>query len=156
MFKQLTRLSIDADGRYASDQELQFLQDFLDTAETRVSAYEKVRDNEEQIIHRWEAQKRGLRQDTFHMGDRDVTEICRRDMTNVFRCSITAILFGDLDRLREGLLIWYQTIVRAYNYTDYAKISYKVIQETITEFLEPDEVALLLPALKLDHTVLSS
>lgn len=156
MFKPLTRLTIDADGRYATDQELQFLQDFLDTSETRVSAYEKIRDNEEQIIHRWEAQKRGLPQDTFHMGDRDVTEICRRDMTNVFRCSITAILFADLDRLREGLLIWYQTIVRAYNYTEYAKISYKVIQETIKEFLEPDEVAMLLPALKLDHTVLGS
>jgi hypothetical protein len=61
-----------------------------------------------------------------------------------------------LDRLREGLLIWYQTIVRAYNYTEYAKISYKVIQETIKEFLEPDEVAMVLPALKLDHTILSN
>lgn len=30
MFKPLTRLTIDADGRYATDQELQFLQDFLD------------------------------------------------------------------------------------------------------------------------------
>lgn len=156
MFKQLTKLSIDADGRYATAAELQFLEDYLATAEERISAYEKIREHEEQIIHRWEAAKRGLKEDTFHMGERDVTEICRRDMTNVFRCSATAMLFSDLDRLREGLLIWYQTIVRAYNYTQYAKVSYLIIQETVKEFLSETEAALLMPTLKLDHTILSN
>lgn len=156
MFKQLTRLSIDADGRYATDDELKFLDDYLSTIETRVSAYETIRENEEQIIYRWEAAKRGIKQDVFHMGDRDVSEICRRDMTNVFRCSATAILFNDLDRLREGLLIWYQTIVRAFKYDKYTNITYSVIQETIKEFLKPEEVELMLPALKLNHTILSN
>jgi hypothetical protein len=156
MFKQLTRLSIDADGRYATDAELQFLQDYLDSVEERVTVYEKLRENEEKIIYRWEAAKRGIKEDVFHMGERDVTEICRRDMTNVFRCSATAILFNDLDRLREGLLIWYQTIVRAYNYTQYAKVSYLIIQETIKEFLTEAEASLFMPALKLNHTILST
>jgi hypothetical protein len=154
MFKQLTRLSIDADGRYATDDELKFLDDYLATVETRVSTYETIRENEEQIIYRWEAAKRGIKQDVFHMGDRDVSEICRRDMTNIFRCSATAILFNDLDRLREGLLIWYQTIVRAFKYDKYTNITYAVIQETIKEFLKPEEVELMLPALKLNHTIL--
>jgi hypothetical protein len=154
MFKQLTRLSIDADGRYATDDELKFLDDYLDTVETRVSTYETIRENEEQIIYRWEAAKRGIKQDVFHMGDRDVSEICRRDMTNIFRCSATAILFNDLDRLREGLLIWYQTIVRAFKYDKYTNITYAVIQDTIKEFLKPEEVELMLPALKLNHTIL--
>lgn len=156
MFKQLTRLTIDTDGRYATDEELQFLQDYLASAEDRITMYEKVREHEEQIIYRWEAAKRGVKEDVFHMGERDVTEICRRDMTNVFRCSATSVLFNDLDRLREGLLIWYQTIVRAYNYTQYAKVSYLIIQETIKEFLNEAETALLMPALKLDHTILSN
>jgi hypothetical protein len=150
----VTRLSIDADGRYATDDELKFLDDYLDTVETRVSTYETIRENEEQIIYRWEAAKRGIKQDVFHMGDRDVSEICRRDMTNIFRCSATAILFNDLDRLREGLLIWYQTIVRAFKYDKYTNITYAVIQETIKEFLKPEEVELMLPALKLNHTIL--
>ena len=154
MFKQLTRLSIDADGRYATDDELKFIDDYLDTVETRVSTYETIRENEEQIIYRWEAAKRGIKQDVFHMGDRDVSEICRRDMTNIFRCSATAILFNDLDRLREGLLIWYQTIVRAFKYDKYTNITYAVIQDTIKEFLKPEEVELMLPALKLNHTIL--
>ena len=154
MFKQLTRLSIDADGRYATDDELKFLDDYLDTVETRISAYETIRENEEQIIYRWEAAKRGIKQDVFHMGDRDVSEICRRDMTNIFRCSATAILFNDLDSLREGLLIWYQTIVRAFKYDKYTNITYAVIQDTIKEFLKPEEVELMLPALKLNHTIL--
>jgi hypothetical protein len=156
MFKQLTRLSIDADGRYATDAELQFLQDYLDSAEERLTLYEKLRENEEQIIYRWEEAKQGFKEDLFHLGERDVTEICRRDITNVFRCSATAILFNDLDRLREGLLIWYQTIVRAYNYTQYAKVNYAIIQETIKEFLTEAEANLLMPALKLDHTILSN
>ena len=45
MFKQLTRLSIDADGRYATDDELKFLDDYLATVETRVSTYETIREN---------------------------------------------------------------------------------------------------------------
>lgn len=90
------------------------------------------------------------------MGNWDVMEICWWDMINVFCCLIIVILFGDLDCLWEGLLIWYQIIVWVYNYIEYVKISYKVIQEIIKEFLELDEVVMVLLVLKLDYIIFSS
>ncbi len=155
MLKQLARLNLEADGCYASDEQLQFLEDYLESAEGRISTYEKIRDNEEKIIDHWEAEKRGFKEDLFHMNDRDISEICHRDMTNNLRCATASMLVGDLDKLREGLLIWYRTIVRSFGYTQYTQRIYKIIQEVIKLYLSPEEADLILPVLKLYHTILS-
>ncbi|HAC65483.1 MAG TPA: allophycocyanin [Cyanothece sp. UBA12306] len=156
MLKQLGRLNLDLDDRYATDQELQFLEDYLNSAEKRISAYEKVRNQEESIIEDWESQKRAMQEDLFHMAGRDITEICQRDMTDILRCSAAAMLVGDLDKLRDGLLIWYRTIVTSFGYTQYAKRNYKIIQDVIKLYLSEEETAVMLPALQLDHTIVSS
>lgn len=156
MLKSLARLNLELDDRYATDQELQFLENYLNSAETRISAYEKISNGEEAIIHRWEAEKRAMKEDLFHMAGQDITEICQRDMTNILRCSAAAMLVGDLDKLRDGLLIWYQTIVKSFGYTEYAKRNYNIIQEIIKLYLSEEESAVMLPALQLDHTIVSS
>jgi hypothetical protein len=154
MLKQLARLSVEADGRYATADELQFLKDYLQSVDQRLSAYEKIRDAEEKIIPQVEEIKRSLDPNLFVMGSRDITEVCRRDMTNVIRCSAAALLINDLDRLRAGLLVWYQTIVRAFNYQRYAEITYQIIQDVVKEYLTAEEAELMLPILQLDHTIL--
>ena len=155
MLKQLARLSVEADGRYATDQELQFLKNYLQSVDQRITSYEKIRDAEEKILHRLEAEKRMLQENLFAMGSRDITQICRRDMTMMLRCSAAAMLVDDLDCLREGLLLWYRTIVQAFNYQDYAKINYQIIQKVVKMYLEPEEAELIMPALQLDHSLLS-
>ncbi|MGB5637018.1 MAG: allophycocyanin [Waterburya sp.] len=155
MLKQLARLSVEADGRYATDQELQFLKNYLQSVDQRIISYEKIRDAEEKILHRLEAEKRMLDKNLFQMGSRDITQICRRDMTMMLRCSAAAMLVDDLDCLREGLLLWYQTIVQAFSYQGYAKINYKILQEVVKMYLDPEEVELIMPALQLNHSLLS-
>ena len=155
MLKQLTRLSIEADGRYATNQELKFLKNYLESVDQRITTYEKIRDNEEKILHRLEAEKRMLKENLFAMGSRDITQICRRDMTAMLRCSAAAMLVDDLDCLREGLLLWYRTIVQAFSYQNYAKINYKIIQEVLKMYLELGEAELIMPALQLNHSLLS-
>jgi len=42
MLKQLSRLSNETEGRYASTVELQFIKDYVNSVDTRISAYEKI------------------------------------------------------------------------------------------------------------------
>jgi len=110
MLKQLARLSVEADGRYASAKELQFLKDYLQSLDQHVSAYEKIQAAEAEIISKVEESIRATDPHLFHKGSRDVTPTCKRDRVDVLRYSAAALLSNDLDRLREGLLLWYQTI----------------------------------------------
>lgn len=155
MLKQLARLSVEADGRYATAEELQFLKDYLQSLELRVSAYEKIQSAEEKIIHLVEEKKQSLNANLFQLNSRDITQVCRRDMVNVLRCSAAALLINDFDRLRDGLLLWYQTIVRAFKYERYAQVTYQVIQDAVNQYLTPEEAALFRPILELNHIILS-
>lgn len=156
MLKQLTRLSIEADGRYATEIELKFLKDYLDSVEVRLNAYEKIRDQEEEILQQWEAVKRNQKEDLFHMGDYDITEICHRDQTNSLRMAASAMLLDELALFREGLLIWYKTIAKSCKYQVYAKINYLLIQDVIRSYLSLEESELMIPIFQLKQTILSS
>ncbi|ACK65133.1 Phycobilisome protein [Rippkaea orientalis PCC 8801] len=157
MFKELGRLNLDLNDRYATDDELQFLEDYLNSAEKRISVYEKIRDNEQSILEEVEAKMHELNKNNvlFRMGEHEI-QICSRDRKNAVRYASAAMLIDDLDRLRDGLLIWVQTIVRAIGYKHFVKTHYPVIQEVIQKYLTPEEAALIMPALQLDHTILSA
>jgi Phycobilisome protein len=180
MLTQLNRLSVAVDGRYASDRELQFIEDYLESVEQRIEAYEKIRENEEKIAHKTKmlahlslglAEDRQL-QDTSEdsaeqyikdydrlrqtMSAKDITQICSRDLTMLLRCVSIAMLIDDLDRLRDGMLLWQETIVRSFGLKEFANITYKVIQDVVKAHLSPEEAALILPALQLSHNLLSS
>ena len=91
----------------------------------------------------------------FKMGEHEI-QICRRDRKNAVRYANAAMLINDLDRLRDGLLIWVHTIVRAIGYKHFVKTHYPVIQEVVQQYLTPEEADLILPALQVDHTILSA
>jgi hypothetical protein len=156
MQEQLTRLGISADGRFATAGELQFVKDYLDRAGERIAAYERIRDRHGEIVAAWETAKRARREDLFHQNGRDITEICHRDASNIVRLAANAMLFDDIERLRDGFLVWYQTIVKSYRYKEYAKINYQLLQEVIRPFLAPAEVEMLLPALQLTRAVITT
>lgn len=154
MLKQLARLSVEADGRYATALELQFLKDYLQSLELRVSAYEKIQAAEQEIISKVEAEIRATDPSLFRKGSRDMTPTCRRDRVDVLRYSAAALLSNDLDRLREGFLLWYQTIVRTFKDERAAGLTYKVMQEIVKDYLTPQEAALLCPILELNYILL--
>lgn len=62
----------------------------------RVQTYEKIPDAEADIIQEIETKKRSLDSSLLCMNQRDITEICRPDRTDVIRCSIAAVLVDDL------------------------------------------------------------
>ncbi len=155
MLKQLINLNIEADGRYATDQELQFLKNFLQSLDERISAYEKIRDAEEEIMDQTKAQIDAQNPNLFNRDSQDLSSVWRRDVGIVLRYSAAAMLINDLDRLREGLLLWHRTIVNANKTLPISQITYDVIPEIIQQHLTAEEAELMMPVMQLDQSVLS-
>jgi hypothetical protein len=158
MLTQLSNLSIEADGRYASDRELKFLKDYFETVETRISAYEKIRDAEETIFKQVEIEKKNREQThnekLSYIGSEDRSETCLRDMRNILRRCATTALFNDLDRMREAALLWYVTIVRSFNYDRGTKVMYVIIDQIVKTHLSADEAEVVKPAMQLSTSIL--
>ncbi len=149
MLRQFSDLTLEADGRYAEDRELQFLESYFDSYETRLSAYLKIRDSAKEIVEKVREGKQ-KRNPEFQ----DYYATCKRDLIDLLRYSAAALLFDDLERLRTNMLLWFQTIARAYNFEDDNNDTYDVLLRVIPDFLTPEEAKLALPIFELNKVVL--
>ncbi|MDJ0731282.1 MAG: allophycocyanin [Crocosphaera sp.] len=157
MLTQFSKLSLDTDGRYASDSELQFINDYLESVDMRIQTYEKINANQEAILQEVDAKMHELNENNcLYKMDEHGKEVCRRDRKNAIKYTSAAMLIDDLDRLRDGLLIWLQTIVRAVGYEHFVRTHYPIIQEVIQQYLTPEEAQFILPALQIDCTILGA
>lgn len=155
MLKQLARLSVEADGRYATAKELQFLKDYIDSVDRRIGAYEKIQAMEAVIVSKIDETRSAAEPDLFtKVSQVDGTVVCKRDFTNILRYSAAALLFDDCDRVPDNYLLWYKTIVRTFRYDRPAGVTYKVVQDVIKEYLTPQEATLFNPILELNQVVL--
>lgn len=150
MLKGLADLTIKTDGRYANSSELEFLKKYLGETDNRIQAYKKVRDNAENIIKKVEEEKRKLDPEFENL-----YSTCQRDLVDLLRYSAAAMLFDDLERLRNGMLVWYKTIVRAYHYEEDTDQTYRMLQDIIKLYLSEEETKYIMPALQLNHAVLA-
>jgi hypothetical protein len=75
-------------------------------------------------------------------------------MVGVLRLAATALLLNDLDRLRDNLLLWYLTIVNSFEYQEYTKINYQILEEIVNDFLTVPEKTVASPFFKLNYTIL--
>jgi len=154
MLSQLARLSMEADGRYASAVELQFLKDYFQSLNHRMSAYKKIQASEKEILSQVEAQMQSLDPSLFRRGSQDVTAKCRGDFAQVLRHSAAALLMNDTERLRDRLLLWLQTILGAVQVKNSSAVTYDVMQKVIKQYLTAEEASLFLPILEIDRTLL--
>ncbi|MBW4577288.1 MAG: phycobilisome protein [Aphanothece sp. CMT-3BRIN-NPC111] len=154
MLTQLTRLSVETDGRYAKLEELQFLKDYLQSMDVRLSAYEKIRAAQEQIILQVEVKMCDMDPSLFRSAAGDFTEIWRKDIGQLLRYAAAALLFNEPDHLREGLLLWHNTIAKSFKFERTCNTTFRVMPEVIKEYLTPQEAALFCPILELNHILL--
>ena len=155
MLKKLERLSMTAEGRYATTQELKFIRDYISTIELRLSAYQKIRDRESEIIDRLQAMMREAQPDIFQMNSQNQSAKCKSDGRIVLRNTIAAMLIDDLDRLREHILVWQRSIIKAFKEEEIAAVVYTTMPKAIEQFLTPEEFALIKPVLQLNQAVLA-
>jgi len=155
MLRQLEKLSLEADGRYATAAELQFLKNYLAAADERISAYEKIRDAEEAIIEQVDKQLRAQNPHIFRKGNQDYAAVCQRDRRSVLRLAAAAMLFADLDALRDGFLLWYRTIIKAFKDEKAAQATYQVLPMTVNQVLGSEAAPLMKPVLALTQSILA-
>jgi hypothetical protein len=98
---------------------------------------------------------REINPNIFMVNSKDVSPLYQRDTKSILRSAAAAILINDLDRLRESMLLWHRTIIKAVKVEQVAELAHKTMPEIIQQFLTPQEFKLVMPALQLNQTVLT-
>lgn len=155
VLQQLSRLSSNVKGRYATTKELQFVADFQSSLELRISTYRRIREAELEIINLTYERSCLQEPQFFNEDNKYITSFCKRDAKIVLISTSLAILTNDIQGLKDNLLIWQQTIVKAFEHKICITVFYKIMKEVIQEKLSEEEVKLVNPALTLIFNTLS-
>lgn len=142
------------DGRYASDQELMFFQQYRASANLRLRVYQKIQQAELEIITEVKAQLQAQTPDIFQIGGQDLSAKWQRDTVQVLRYSAMALLLDDADHFKETMLLWFQTIMRAFGAQESCRLTYAAMQEVMPQYLNADELRFFLPILDLNRVTL--
>ncbi|AFZ30787.1 hypothetical protein Glo7428_2271 [Gloeocapsa sp. PCC 7428] len=101
MLTQLSCLSVAADGRYATAEELQFIKNYFQSFDVRLSAYEKMTKAESEIRDCVEAKMRDIEPSLFQNTSGDFTSTWRKDIiqlltyaTATFRTRIESLIIA--------------------------------------------------------------
>jgi hypothetical protein len=154
MLTQLSRLALESDGRYASDEELQFLKDYIQTAQQRSHAYKTIRDQEAFLLDELYSQAKTTDGSSLFKGTQDVSNFFKRDQKHLLRVASASMLFNDLDFLREGLLLWHRTIVKAFGVERPAQVACQVWPNVMGKYLSTDEYKFMSPVVGLIRAIL--
>lgn len=155
MLSQLDQLSVDADGRYASNEELMFLRTYLQSARLRFRLYQKLQRLEPQIVQEV-LSKLKAEDPTLLQGDgQDLTAKWQRDTVRNLRYIASALLIDDTEMFKERLLLWFQTIMRSFQAQRSCNATYRVMQTVIQRHLTQEESDLVCPLLELSRSMLS-
>jgi hypothetical protein len=154
MLTNLERLSVEVDGRYATPEELDFLKSYFETLKYRISAYQKIQKNESEIIHKIKDKLHANDPKIFIKGAVDFAPKWRLDTVRVLRYSALALLIDDPDYLQQRLLIWFATVLQAFQGKDLTRLTYQTMLEIVEKYLTPEENKLFLPLIKLNLTIL--
>ncbi len=147
MLNQLKQFATTVDGRYATSEELQFLKDYVNSIDLRVTTYEKVRDTELEIIENIFEEIQEMDPDAFNVvvGTKNVKETCVRDRKYLLKHISAAMLVADMDRLRDGLLVWQRTLVKATQHERPSRLITKAMATVIKKRFPKEEADLLVP-----------
>lgn len=154
MLQQLEQLCKNADGRYATDAELIFFQDYLKTARLRFSLYQKIQKLEAQLVRQVLAQLKMTNPALLKIGDSDLSTKWQRDTVRTLRYAAAALLSDDPDIFRDRMLIWLQTIMKSFRAEHSCEETYKIMQALVQQALTPEEAKLFCPLLEMSRAVL--
>lgn len=154
MFVELQKLSVEADARYASDDELDFINSYIQSFSTRSQTYLKLQALESKIIEQVYTKLRSLDPTLLQDGSEDISDKWKRDTLRVMRYVALTVLIDDPEHLKSQFLIWFQTIMQAFNAESSCHATYDIMQQVVKQVLEPQEAALVNPVLELTRSLL--
>ena len=156
MFVELERLSVEADSRYANDDELDFIYNYIQSFSIRNQTYLNLQVHESEIIDRVYTKLRSLDPNLLKNGSEDISEKWRRNTSKVLKYVALTVLINDSEYLKSQLLIWFQTIMQAFNAERSCNATYDIMQQIVKQVLEPEEAALVSPILELNRSLLGN
>ena len=154
MLSQLKQLTLDVDGRYASDAELEFLVAYAKTFPMRFKTYKTIQGLEDEIVQQASSTLQARHPQVFLQGGENLAVKWKRDTMRVLRYSAVAMLMDDPTTLRERFLLWFQTIMRAFGAQKSCDATYEIMQQIVKQKLQPDEAMLFCPILELNRQTL--
>jgi hypothetical protein len=154
MFVKLDKLSIEADARYASDDELEFINSYIGSFDLRKQTYLKLKSLEQKIVDQVYAKLRSQDPKLLQNAGEDVSEKWKRDTFRVLRYVALTVLIDDSENLKDQFLTWYQTIMQAFGSERSCEATYNTMQQVVKQVLDPQEVALINPVLELNRSLL--
>ncbi|MBE7383949.1 MAG: phycobilisome protein [Leptolyngbya sp. SIO1E4] len=156
MLQQLEQLCVNTEGRYATDAELMFFQDYLKTARLRFSLYQKIQKLEPKLVQAVLMQLKQAHPDLLVAGGVDMTAKWQRDTIRVLRYAAITLLTDDPDVFKDRMLIWFQTIMKSFKAERSCQETYKVMQAVVKQALTPEEAELFCPFLEMSRTILGN
>ncbi|MCY7272594.1 MAG: phycobilisome protein [Phormidesmis sp. CAN_BIN44] len=156
MLSQIQRLTLETEGRYATDEELGFLADYTRSFNLRVQTYQKIQECETTIVQQVQTKMRSTDPTLLRNGNEDITVKWKRDTLRVLRYAAAAMLIDDPETFRERFLFWFQTIMRAFGAQRSCNVTYTVMQEVVKQHLSPQQANLFLPTLEVTRRMLGT
>ena len=156
MLSQLRQLSLEAEGRYASDTELQFMSDYVQSFDLRLQTYQKLQELETTLVQQAYAKLRSVDPSFFMQGQEDLSSKWKRDTLRIIRYVATAVLINDPDTMQSRFLLWFETLMRAFGAKRNCNATYQVMQALIKHHLTPPQASLVCPILELTRQVLGT
>jgi Phycobilisome protein len=156
MLSHLYKLTHETDGRYATDDELAFIDQYARSFSLRVQTYQRLQATESAILQQVQAKMQALDPGLFRAGNSDVTLKWKRDTIRVLRYSAIAMLLDDPDTLRERFLFWFRTVMKAFGAERSCNMTYTVMQEVVKQNLTPTQANLFCPILEINRQILGA
>lgn len=141
--RTIEKVVLAADSRYLASNELSLLENYFQSYRNRMMVYQEMRDKNKMLL------EKSL--DRFFLDYPDFLEKHRKrciyDMSETLRYIALSILKDDQNFFKERLMIWFDSILLAYNKTAPCAIAYRYLQEVIKENLSPNSARLIKPYL---------
>lgn len=154
MLTRLRNLSLEADGRYATDAELQFMDDYIQSFDLRLQTYLKLQALEITVIREVETRLKSMDPQLYMRGTEDYAGKWKADTVRMYRLSALTMLINDPERLKERVLFWFQTLMRAFRAQRSCDVTYQLLQESVRKHLSPAEAELICPVLEMNRVML--
>ncbi len=156
MLKAFKDLADKTEGRYATDAELQFINDYVASYPLRLSTYYKMQQVERDFVENVYQKLTAIDPALLQTGDKNLTSKWKGDTMRVLRHSAIALLLDDAEIHQERFLYWFQTIMRAFGAQRSCDATYAIMQDVAKKELSDSEASLLCPILELNRVALGT
>jgi hypothetical protein len=140
---ELAQQCIEADGRYPDATEIRTFENYIETYQSRLQAYQEVQQHSDALV--LGALKKFSRR--YPEVIRKSGKRCHYDMTSTLRYAALSMLRDDVLFFEETLTIWLDTVLVAHQKQTKCSEAYVHLKEEITQHLSHDSVNLLAPYL---------